>query len=112
MTPERWGRLSEIFNAARELDPAGQDAFLTRECAGDEAMRSELIRWLEQDAKDAQFEEEVSEQANKTVIDITDTVEDLGPAEEKKNPEQPPVTDITPPAQEELKATGTDGPGY
>ncbi|MGA3043457.1 MAG: protein kinase [Bryobacteraceae bacterium] len=53
MTPERWGRLSEIFNAARELDPAGQDAFLTRECAGDEAMRSELIRWLEQDAKDA-----------------------------------------------------------
>src|ERR1700678_2114232 len=51
MTPERWQRLSEIFHAAGGLDPAERDEFLTRECAGDEAMRSELVHWLEEDAK-------------------------------------------------------------
>jgi tetratricopeptide (TPR) repeat protein len=51
LTPESWRSLSGIFNAARERDPADRDEFLRRECAGDEAMRSELIRWLEEDAK-------------------------------------------------------------
>jgi serine/threonine protein kinase len=55
LTPERWRRLSGIFNAARERDPADRDEFLRRECAGDEAMRSELIRWLEEDAKGSGF---------------------------------------------------------
>jgi serine/threonine protein kinase len=55
VTPERWRRLSGIFNAARERDPADRDEFLRRECAGDEAMRSELIHWLEEDAKGSGF---------------------------------------------------------
>ena len=55
MTPERWRKLSGIFNAARELDPADRDEFLRRECAGDEAMRSELIHWLDEDAKGGGF---------------------------------------------------------
>lgn len=50
MTPERWRRLSGIFNAARELDAAQRDDFLQQECAGDENMRAELIHWLEEDA--------------------------------------------------------------
>ena len=55
MTPERWRKLSGIFNAARELDPAERDEFLRRECAGDEAMRAELAHLLEDDAKGGGF---------------------------------------------------------
>lgn len=51
VTPERWRRLSGIFHAARERAPAERDEFVRRECAGDEALRSELIRCLEEDAK-------------------------------------------------------------
>lgn len=55
LTPERWRKLSEIFNAARELDPAARDEFIGRECAGDEQMRAEVMRWLEEDAKGSGF---------------------------------------------------------
>jgi tetratricopeptide (TPR) repeat protein len=49
LTPERWQRIYAIFNAAMELDPADRDEFVRRECAGDEAMRAEVIRLLAAD---------------------------------------------------------------
>jgi tetratricopeptide (TPR) repeat protein len=50
LTPERRQRINAIFHTARELDPAARGEFLMRECAGDEAMRTEAIRCLEEDA--------------------------------------------------------------
>jgi tetratricopeptide (TPR) repeat protein len=51
VTPERWRKLSGIFNAALERDAADRDEFLRQECAGDEDLRVELVRWLEEDAR-------------------------------------------------------------
>src|SRR5690349_4936777 len=42
MTPEEWERVSEIFDAARELPEKDVDAFLDKECAGAEHLRPEI----------------------------------------------------------------------
>jgi non-specific serine/threonine protein kinase/serine/threonine-protein kinase len=49
VTPERWARLKEVFEAARHLEPSQQAAYLDDACAGDEEMRREaesLLRSL------------------------------------------------------------------
>src|SRR5215216_4869183 len=42
MTPERWLQLKQIFQSALERNPAERSAFLSRACAGDAALRSEV----------------------------------------------------------------------
>ena len=39
MTPERWQRLQALFNAAVELTPEQQAAFLDQACADDLTLR-------------------------------------------------------------------------
>jgi Tol biopolymer transport system component/serine/threonine protein kinase len=42
MTPERWQQLKQIFQSALERNPAERSAFLSRACANDPALRSEV----------------------------------------------------------------------
>jgi hypothetical protein len=42
MTPERWKRIDEIFEAASERAPSERGAFLDGACAGDEELRREV----------------------------------------------------------------------
>lgn len=54
MTPERYRRVNEIFDAAADLDPAEREAFLARETAGDDDLRAEVSRLLAHiDSEDA-----------------------------------------------------------
>jgi serine/threonine protein kinase len=50
MTPQRWTRIEEVFEAATELNPEVRTAFLDRECAGDPELRAELERMLGADS--------------------------------------------------------------
>ncbi len=47
MTPEEYGRLSELFGRAIELPPAERPAFLESECAGGSELRGKLERMLD-----------------------------------------------------------------
>jgi tRNA A-37 threonylcarbamoyl transferase component Bud32/tetratricopeptide (TPR) repeat protein len=47
MTPERWGRVKEIFAGALERDPAERTTYVDQACASDAALRSEVISLLE-----------------------------------------------------------------
>jgi eukaryotic-like serine/threonine-protein kinase len=51
MTPERWNRISAIFDAVLEVGPQGRVAFLRDACAGDETLRSEIERMLAEDER-------------------------------------------------------------
>jgi serine/threonine protein kinase len=52
MTPERWRKMQEIFEAAIELEnPAAVAPFLERACVGDVELRSEIEKLLRQDAE-------------------------------------------------------------
>ena len=42
MTPERWSKVREIFDAAVARAPAGRAAFLDEACAGDTDLRREV----------------------------------------------------------------------
>jgi serine/threonine-protein kinase len=42
VTTEDWPRVEELFHAASQLGVAERDAFLARECAGDEGLRREV----------------------------------------------------------------------
>ena len=46
MTPERWGRVREVFDHALKLGPAERDAFVSAESAGDEELRHEVTSLL------------------------------------------------------------------
>jgi Tol biopolymer transport system component/predicted Ser/Thr protein kinase len=47
MTPERYKQVGDIYRAALDLDPGERAAFVERECAGDDALRSEVESLLE-----------------------------------------------------------------
>src|SRR5688572_18746710 len=47
MTPERWTRLTELFDAALDRRPAERAEFLARSCAGDHDLRQEVERLIE-----------------------------------------------------------------
>jgi eukaryotic-like serine/threonine-protein kinase len=53
MTPERWRRIDELFATALGLDPAEREAWLGGACAGDEGLRAEVLRLLDQDRRAA-----------------------------------------------------------
>ena len=42
MTPERWARVKEIFDRLMDEPPAEREAHLSRECAGDPSLESEV----------------------------------------------------------------------
>ena len=47
MTPERWGRVKEIFAAALERDPSERTTYVDQACAADTELRGEVISLLE-----------------------------------------------------------------
>jgi eukaryotic-like serine/threonine-protein kinase len=53
MTPERWLRIDDLFNAALELSPSEREAWLDRACGDDDGLRSELAQLLDEDARAA-----------------------------------------------------------
>ncbi|HTR49715.1 MAG TPA: serine/threonine-protein kinase [Kofleriaceae bacterium] len=55
MTPERWNRVEEMFEAALALAADERDAFLDRSCDGDRELRDEVAALL-RDAGDARAE--------------------------------------------------------
>jgi serine/threonine-protein kinase len=48
MTPERWRRIGELFEAAVGIDPAGREAWLRAACGGDDELRTEVGRLVAQ----------------------------------------------------------------
>ena len=57
MRPERWQRIKELFESALEREPDKRAAFLDRECAGDEALRSEVESLLSSHEQSESFME-------------------------------------------------------
>ena len=55
LDPERWRRVSEIFEAVLEHDPERRAAALDQFCGGDEQLRSEVERLLAADARASGF---------------------------------------------------------
>ena len=51
MTPERWRRIDDLFDAAVRIDPAGREAWLRAACGGDDDLRAEVGRLLAQDER-------------------------------------------------------------
>ncbi|MDQ2898629.1 MAG: serine/threonine protein kinase, partial [Acidobacteriota bacterium] len=47
MTPERWERIKELFEAALEREPSSRSEFLENACHGDEALRKEVERLVD-----------------------------------------------------------------
>ena len=47
MDAERWRRINELFHAALERDPGNREAFIDEACAGDPALRSEVLSLLQ-----------------------------------------------------------------
>ena len=50
MTPERWRRIDDLFDATLQLDPSDREAWLRDACGDDEGLRAEVSRLLDQDA--------------------------------------------------------------
>ena len=46
MDAERWRRINELFHAALERDPGSREAFVDEACAGDPALRTEVLELL------------------------------------------------------------------
>jgi serine/threonine-protein kinase len=51
MTPERWHRIGELFEAALRIDSTGRDDWLGAACGGDDELRAEVGRLLAQDER-------------------------------------------------------------
>src|SRR5438034_790546 len=55
MTPERWQKVKEIFQAALKLEPAHRPAFLARACDGDVDLRREVDSLIESHERTGTF---------------------------------------------------------
>ncbi|HEY8203613.1 MAG TPA: protein kinase, partial [Pyrinomonadaceae bacterium] len=55
MTPERWQKVKEIFQAAQDRRPADRALFLAGACGGDDALRKEVESLLASSEKDGSF---------------------------------------------------------
>jgi len=51
MTPDRWRRIDDLFDAALRIDPSGRDGWLRVACGDDDDLRVELRRLLAQDER-------------------------------------------------------------
>src|SRR5262245_28785585 len=58
MTPERWQRVDEIFQAAIELKADERPAFVESACAGDEELRREVESLITSDEQGLSLVEE------------------------------------------------------
>ena len=47
MTPDRWQRVKDVFSAACELDASERNRYLDETCAGDAALRAEVVSLLD-----------------------------------------------------------------
>jgi len=55
VTPEHWKRVTELFEAAVEREPAARAEFLARAAAADAALAEEVLRLLASDEKIGSF---------------------------------------------------------
>jgi non-specific serine/threonine protein kinase/serine/threonine-protein kinase len=55
ITPERWKRVSELFQAALAYKPGARDEFLAREAGGDSTLAEEVLRLLASDESASEF---------------------------------------------------------
>ncbi|HEX8474603.1 MAG TPA: serine/threonine-protein kinase [Pyrinomonadaceae bacterium] len=55
MTPERWKRVGDLYDACFDLDPAARDALLDEECAGDDELRREVEALLTDEPRAAEL---------------------------------------------------------
>ena len=55
MTPERYGRVNELFRAASDREPKARREFLAEACAGDNDLRREVEAMLAADARPGGF---------------------------------------------------------
>ncbi len=53
MTPERWGRIDDLFDASLRLAPSDRATWLRGACGDDESLRAEVARLLELDERAA-----------------------------------------------------------
>ncbi|HEX8136876.1 MAG TPA: serine/threonine-protein kinase [Pyrinomonadaceae bacterium] len=73
MTPERWKRIEELFNAAVELSPPERAPFLDEACRGDVELRREVALLLAQeDNQDSLFSTLIGEAAGSLVSEQGD----------------------------------------
>jgi len=61
MTPELWARLNPLFNAAVEMPPDEQNAFIANACRGDEELRKELQALVDAHARQEATTDKVAE---------------------------------------------------
>src|SRR6266851_6749114 len=55
MTPERWQRVAELFEAALEKEPAARASFLAEAAGGDSTLSQEVLLLLAADEKAGEF---------------------------------------------------------
>ena len=53
MTPDRWRRIGDLFDASLRLAPPEREAWLREACGDDEGLRAEVAHLLEQDERAA-----------------------------------------------------------
>jgi tetratricopeptide (TPR) repeat protein len=56
LDPDRWRRVSDLFDRASELPSSGRSAFLDEQCGDDDDLRREVESLLEHDQTDGAFE--------------------------------------------------------
>ena len=74
MDPERFGKIRELFDAARELDPQHRAAFLQAECHGDEELRDEVEKLLAEANESTEWMDEIVSGALPAAAPTTFTV--------------------------------------
>src|SRR5215471_12689235 len=55
MTPERWQKVKQIFQAAIEREPAQRSAYLSAVCAGEDSLRQEVESLIAAHEKTGKF---------------------------------------------------------
>src|SRR5215471_15231743 len=55
MNPDRWRKVKQIFQAALDRAPADRAAFVSKACAGDDALRREVESLISSDGRDGTF---------------------------------------------------------
>ena len=53
MTPERWAMVERLYHAALQRDASERDRFVAEACAGNDALRREVVSLLDHDGSAA-----------------------------------------------------------
>jgi serine/threonine protein kinase/Tol biopolymer transport system component len=80
VSPERYRQVKSILQAALELDPAEQAAFLEKACGGDAELKAEALSLLEHDKKSTEFLEKPAIEAAESTFRLAPGTR-LGPYE-------------------------------